>query len=189
MREPNRAVQRLHGFWSCGPPTQTAAALAHRGQCEKERHEDTHAKGVLSTRLLDGPPTRWPCNEADRGDMGLETLKSRRDKAKLKWWYKLASMSVRRCPRQLFVQEWKVKPRTGRQRKPWNKHVDELFDVLGLPKGELLDDIRKGQCPLSLFLLNVNESVSNSESKKYVEGLNSKVKLELYKTFGKENMF
>jgi len=32
--------------------------------------------------------------------MGLETL-SRRDKAKLKWWYKQASMSVRRYPRQL----------------------------------------------------------------------------------------
>ena len=76
------------------------------------------------------------CNEAGRGDMGLETLKSRRDKAKLKWWYKLASMSVRRYPSQLFNQEWKVKPRRGRQRKPWNKYVDELFDVLGLPKGE-----------------------------------------------------
>ena len=24
--------------------------------------------------------------------MGLETLKSRRDRAKLKWWYKLATM-------------------------------------------------------------------------------------------------
>ena len=47
-----------------------------------------------------------------------------------------------------FDQEWKVKPCRGRQRKPWNKYVDELFDVLGLPKGELLDDIRKGQCPL-----------------------------------------
>jgi len=35
----------------------------------------------------------------------------------------------------------------GRQRKPWNKYVDELFDVLRLPKGELLDDIREGQCP------------------------------------------
>ena len=90
-------------------------------------------------------------------------------------------MSVRRYPRQLFNQEWKVKPRRGRQRKPRNKYVDELFDVLGLPKGELLDDIRKGQCPLSLFLSNVNESVS----KKNVEGLNSKVKLELYKTFVK----
>ena len=77
------------------------------------------------------------CNEAVRGDMGLETFKSHRDKTKLKWWYKLASMSVRRYPRQLFDQEWKVKARRGRQRKPWNKYVDELFDVLGLPKGEL----------------------------------------------------
>ena len=42
---------------------------------------------------------------------------------------------------------------------------------------------------MSLFLSNVNESVSNSESKKYVKGLNSKVKLELYKTFGKEVEF
>ena len=73
--------------------------------------------------------------------MGLETLKSRRDKTKLKWWYKLVFMSVRRYPRQLFDQEWKVKPRRGRQRKPWKKYVYKLFDVLGLPKGELLDDI------------------------------------------------
>ena len=36
--------------------------------------------------------------------------------------------------------------------------------MLGLPKGELLDDIRKGQ-----FLLNVNECVSNRENKEYVE--------------------
>ena len=57
-------------------------------------------------------------------------------------------MSVRRYPRQLFNQEWKVKPRRGRQRKPWNKYVD---------------------CKL--------------------EGLNSKVKLGLYKTFGKEVEF
>ena len=28
------------------------------------------------------------CNEAVRGDMSLDTLKSHRDKAKLKWWYK-----------------------------------------------------------------------------------------------------
>ena len=77
----------------------------------------------------------------------------------------------------------------GRQRKPWNKYVDELFDVLGLPKGELLDDIGKWQCPLNLFLSNVNECVSNRENKEYVEGLNSKVKLGLYKAFGKEVEF
>ena len=35
------------------------------------------------------------CNEAVRGDMGLETLQGRRDKSKLRVWYKLASMSER----------------------------------------------------------------------------------------------
>ena len=32
----------------------------------------------------------------------------------------------------------------------------------------------------------MNECVSTRESNEYVEGLNCKVKLELYKTFGKE---
>ena len=45
------------------------------------------------------------CNEAVRGDMGLETLKSRRDKAKLKQWYKLATLPKDRYPKQLFSQE------------------------------------------------------------------------------------
>ena len=55
------------------------------------------------------------CNEAVRGDMGLETLKSRRDRAMLKWWYKLATMPEDRFPKQLFSQEWDQKPRRGRQ--------------------------------------------------------------------------
>ena len=46
------------------------------------------------------------CNEAVRGDMGLETLKSQWDRAKLKWWYKLATMPEDRFPKQLFSQEW-----------------------------------------------------------------------------------
>ena len=53
----------------------------------------------------------------------------------------------------------------------------------------MLDNIRQGQCPLSLFLSNVNACVSNRESKEYVEGLNSKVKLGLYKAFSKEVEF
>ena len=82
--------------------------------------------------------------------------------------------------------EWKVKPRRGKQRKPWNKYVGELFEALGLYEEELLDDINTGQCPSSLFLSNVNECVSMRESKEYVEGLDSKVKLQLYKSFGKK---
>ena len=38
----------------------------------------------------------------------------------------------------------------------------------------MLDDIKKGQCPLSLSLSNVNECVSIRESKEYVKELSSK---------------
>ena len=77
-----------------------------------------------------------PCNEAVRGDMGLETLKSRRDKATLKWWYKLAIMPQDRYPKQLFSQEWNVKPRRGRQRKTWSKVINDIFLSLGPDKCE-----------------------------------------------------
>ena len=56
------------------------------------------------------------CNEAVRGDMGLDSLQGRRDK---KWWYKVATMPEHRYSRKLFVQEWNMKPRRGRQRKYW----------------------------------------------------------------------
>ena len=49
--------------------------------------------------------------------------------------------------------------------------------------------IKKGQCPSSLFLSNVNECVSTRESNEYVEGLNSEVRLELYITFDKVVMY
>ena len=83
------------------------------------------------------------CNEAVRGDMGLETLKSRSDKAKLKWWYKLATMLQDRYPKQLFSQEWNVRPRRGRQRKTWSKVIDDIFLSLGQDKCEWLEDIEK----------------------------------------------
>ena len=72
------------------------------------------------------------CNKAVRGDMGLDSLQGRRGKAKLKWWYKVATMTEHRYSRKLFVQEWNVKPRRGRQRKHWCKVVDNLFSSLRL---------------------------------------------------------
>ena len=42
------------------------------------------------------------CNEAVRGDMGLDSLQGRRDKAKLKWWYKVATMPEHQYSRKLF---------------------------------------------------------------------------------------
>ena len=37
------------------------------------------------------------CNEEVRGDMGLDTLSSRQDRAKLKWWHNLCTMKGDRC--------------------------------------------------------------------------------------------
>ena len=97
--------------------------------------------GPLESIILDGAKrilgcSSKTCNEAVvRGDMGLDTLQSRRDRAKLKWWYKLATLPDDRYPKQLFNQEWNIKPRRGRQRKVWSRMVDYLFKSLDIDKG------------------------------------------------------
>ena len=125
------------------------------------------------------------CNEAVRGDMGLESLQGRRDKAKLKWWYKLACMESNRYPQKLFRQVGNIKPCRGHQRKSWNRVVDDLFLSLDLDKAEWVKDIQKGEYSLKGFLSVVRESIVERESRKFKERLESKVKLSLYRTFCK----
>ena len=53
--------------------------------------------GSLESIILNGAKrilgcSSKTCNEAVRGDMCLDTLQSRRDRAKLKWWYKLTTL-------------------------------------------------------------------------------------------------
>ena len=76
--------------------------------------------------------------------MGLDSLSSRRDRAKLKWWHNMFTMKGNRYARQLLDQVWEVKPRRGRQRKMWGKRVDDIFKAFLLDKEELLDGIKKG---------------------------------------------
>ena len=78
------------------------------------------------------------CNEAVRGYMGLESLKSRRDRCKLKWWYKVNNLDAERYPRLLLDSEWEVKPPRGRQRKTWRKVISELLLQLNLDSQEIL---------------------------------------------------
>ena len=42
------------------------------------------------------------CNEAVRGDVGLDTLQSRRDREMFKWWCRLATLPEDRYPKQLY---------------------------------------------------------------------------------------
>ena len=88
--------------------------------------------GSLESIILDGAKrilgcSSKTCNEAVRGDMGLDTLQSRTDRAKLKWWYKLVTLPEDRYPKRLFNQKWNIKPSRGRQRKVWNRMVDDHF--------------------------------------------------------------
>ena len=113
--------------------------------------------GSLESIILDGAKQilgcfSKTCNEAVRGDVGLDTLQSCRDRAKLKWWYKLATLPEDRCPKQLFNQEWNIKPRRGRQRKVWSRMVDDLFKYLDIDKGEWLEDIEHGDSSSASFL-------------------------------------
>ena len=53
--------------------------------------------GSLEFIILDGAKriigcSSKTCNEAVRGDMGLDTLQNHRNRAKLKQWYKLATL-------------------------------------------------------------------------------------------------
>ena len=111
--------------------------------------------------------------------MGLDTLQSCRDRAKLKWWYKLATLPEDRYPKQLFNQEWNIKPRRGRQRKVWSRMVDDLFKSLDIDKSEWLEDIKHGDSSSASFMASVDECISERESRKFEEGLNTKVKLDI----------
>ena len=92
------------------------------------------------------------CNEAVRGDLGIDTLQGRRDKAKLKWWYKLVTMPEDRYPKKLFSQDWNIKPHRGRQRKVCSRIINDLFVSLELDKAEWLKDIMDGSSSLKSFL-------------------------------------
>ena len=121
--------------------------------------------GSLESIILDG--AKWipgcsskTCNEAVRGDMGLDTLQSHRDRTKLKWWYKLATLPEDRYPKQMFNQEWNIKPRRGRQRKVWSRMVDDPFKSLDIDKSDWLEDIKHGGSSSASFVACVQECIS-----------------------------
>ena len=53
-----------------------------------------------------------------------------------------------------------------------------------LDKANWLKDILDGSSSLNEFQASMGKSISERESKRFVEGLNAKVKLSLNKTFG-----
>ena len=76
-----------------------------------------------------------------------------------------------RYHKQLFNQEWNIKPRRGRQRKVWSRMVDDLFESLDIDKSEWLEDIKHGDSSLASFMACVEECISERESRRFEEGL------------------
>ena len=70
-------------------------------------------------------------------------------------------------PKQLFNQEWNIKPRRGRQRKVWSRMVDDLFKSLDIDRGEWLEDIERGDSSSASFLACVEECISERESRRF----------------------
>ena len=55
--------------------------------------------------------------------------------------------------------------------------VDDLFKSLDIDKSEWLEDIKHGDSSSASFMASVEECISERESRKFEEGLNTKVKL------------
>ena len=145
----------IGAVWDCNRNKNRASALYWM---ELKRFLAVHLKPVTI--------------EAVRGDMGLDTLSSRRDRAKLKWWHNLCTMKGDTCPytcRYPRHQVWEVKPRRGRQRKMWGKRVDDIhvhvFEAL------LRSCWMVGNSSSESFLACVDECVSERESKAFWKGL------------------
>ena len=75
-----------------------------------------------------------------------------------------------------------MKPCRGRQRKTWRKVISELLLQLNLDSQEILAE----DYNVNLFLERVDAALRCREYKDFNDGLNSKVKLSLYKSFCKE---
>ena len=58
--------------------------------------------------------------------------------------------------------------------------MDDLFKSLDIDKSEWLEDIKHGNSSSASFMACVKECISERESRKFEEGLNTKVKLDMY---------
>ena len=67
--------------------------------------------------------------------------------------------------------------------------MDDLFMSLDIDKSEWTEDIKHGGSSSTSLMACVEECISERESRKFEEGLNTKVKLDVYKRFGKNVEF
>ena len=91
--------------------------------------------------------------------MGLESLKAKRDRCKLNWWYKVNN---ERYPRLLLDSEWDVKPCRGTQaEKDLEERISELLLQLNLDSQETLAE--DYMCTVNAFLERVDAVLRQRE--------------------------
>ena len=70
--------------------------------------------------------------------------------------------------------------------RQWKTSLIPIYRVYRLyDKGDCLEDIKHGSSSSASFMAFVEECISVRQSRKFEEGLNTKVKLDIYKQFGK----
>ena len=67
----------------------------------------------------------------------------------------------------------------------WSRMVDDHFKSLVIDKGEWLEDIKHGDSSSALFTDCVEECISGRKNRNFEERLNTKVKIDIYRMFGK----
>ena len=60
---------------------------------------------------------------------------------------------------------------------------------MSLDKGELLDDMHEGNSSLKSFMACIEDDLREREAEEFRKGLDSKVKLDLYRRFGGKREF
>ena len=114
------------------------------------------------------------CDEPVHADLGLETLKRRRDFRKLKWYRKIMRMNEERLPRKLLSNEWDKAKTKGRPKKCWLAQVQSLRKELNLPDK-------------ALEVKQIKEALYKRECEEFEIALQHKSKLRLYRELRRED--
>ena len=99
-RDINMSAQRLLLFSVVRPSLEYVNEVWEANKSQAAALESVLLGG--GKRILECPSKT--CNGAVRGDLGIDTLQGRRDKAKLKWSYKLVTMPEDRSPKCCLVR-------------------------------------------------------------------------------------
>jgi hypothetical protein len=126
-------------------------------------------------RLILGVTKRTP-NEVVRGELGMITLRGRRDIARLSYWWQIVNSKRGGLVRDVY--EWSK----SKSMNNWCRYTKKLLIELGM--GEEWESEKLGK--RSEWMRRVKEEVGKRETGKWREGMEGKSKLDRYKVIKTE---